>query len=317
MGPIAPDQVAVGIIQDDAGRVLIARRPASKPGGGLWEFPGGKVQAGESPHRAVQRELEEELGIVAEDVVFLPHFRGAPPPGIDLSFWRVQRYRGEPYGREGQDIQWCALHRLPDFPFLSADLPIVARLRLPPLYLISDVDRLGEEEFERRLRAALSRGARLLQLREPWPVDRLREYANRLRGLCEPFGAWCVVNGDPVALEGCGDGVHLSSARLAAASVRPRPRQGWVGASCHSEEDLRRAEALGCDFAVLSPVQWTRSHPDREPLGWSRFRAWVGAVRLPVYALGGLSEADLCQAYEGGGQGVALRSAVFGDVKPE
>lgn len=312
MGPTAPKPVVVGIIRDEAGRVLVARRPAAKVGGGLWEFPGGKVHEGEAEAAALRRELNEELGVVVGRCEPLPHFRADPPPSVTLSFWRVHDYQGVPHGREGQEVRWCAVGDLAALPFLPADLPILPRLMLPPLYLISDVQRHGEERFEERLKEAFVRGARLVQLREPWPTDRLCAYASRLRDLCAAYGARCLINGDPKEVGGCADGVHLSSARLWQLSKRPLPRSQLVGASCHGEQDLQRAADLGCDFAVLSPVRHTQSHPDREAIGWSRFARLASQAGLPVYALGGMQEQDCVKAHQAFAQGVALRGAVFG-----
>ncbi len=311
-GPTAPNLVVVGIIQDPAGRVLVARRPPTKVGGGLWEFPGGKVHGGESEEAALRRELDEELGIVVGRSEPLPHFRADPPPSVTLSFWRIYDYRGAPHGREGQEVRWCAVDSLAALPFLPADLPIFPRLMLPPLYLISDVERLGEELFEERLKEAFMRGARLVQLREPWSSARLCAYAGRLRDLCVSYGARCLVNGDPKEVGGCADGVHLSSARLWQQSKRPLAQNQLVGASCHDQQDLQRAADVGCDFAVLSPVRYTRSHPDREPIGWPRFAELALETDLPVYALGGMKEQDCREAHEAFAQGVALRSAIFG-----
>ncbi len=312
MGLTAPKPVVVGIIQDPTGRVLVARRPPTKVGGGLWEFPGGKVGGGESEEAALRRELDEELGITAGQCESLPHFRADPPPSVSLSFWRVHDYWGVPYGREGQDVRWCTLDDLATLPFLPADLPILPRLTLPSLYLISDVERLGEEVFEERLQAALKRGARLIQLREPWVCARLCAYAARLKDLCAPYGARCLVNGGPQEVGTCADGIHLSSARLWQLSERPLSRDRLIGASCHNERDLQKAAELGCDFAVLSPVRQTQSHPEREPLGWSGFAELAVSTWLPVYALGGMKEQDCREANQAFAQGVALRGAVFG-----
>ncbi len=313
-GPTGPERVVAGIIPDQGGRVLVARRPAGKVGAGLWEFPGGKVGPGESDGEALGRELHEELGITIGACESLPHYRAAPPPGIDLAFWRVRTYDGVPRGREGQEIRWCAPEELAALPFLPADRPILARLRLPSFYLISDVDGLGEVLFERRLVEAAARDPLWLQLREPWPAARLRDYAAHLREILAPYGGRCLVNGDPHELAGCADGVHLSAARLARIAARPGPPGALVGASCHNAEELGRAAAIGCDFAVLSPVKATRSHPGAVPLGWERFRELAAGVLLPVYALGGMTYADRAAAEAHLAQGVALRSAVFGKV---
>jgi len=306
-----PERVVVGIIRDAAGRVLVARRPLSKAFGGLWEFPGGKMQAFESEAQALQRELNEELGITVTRCEPLPHFRANPPSTVSLSFWRVSDYTGQAYGREGQEIAWRPVQELTALPFLTANIPIFARLRLPSVYLISDVERLGEAAFEERLVAALERGARLLQLREPWPHARLCRYAERVRALCAPYQARCLINGDPALVQDCADGVHLSSARLWQCQKRPLPPHQLLGASCHHEADLQHAQAIGCDFAVLSPVAPTASHPGEPPLGWLRFKALAATVFLPVYALGGLSWEDGAFAQDQGAQGVALRGAVF------
>ena len=311
-GLTAPKRVVVGIIQDPTGRVLVARRPLTKVGGGLWEFPGGKMHGGESEEAALRRELDEELGIAVGRCEPLPHFRADPPPTVALSFWQVHDYQGVPHGREGQEVRWCAKDDLAVLPFLPADRPIFPRLTLPPLYLISDVERLGEELFEDRLRTALMRGARLVQLREPWSGARLCAYAGRLRDLCAPYGARCLVNGDPREVGACVDGIHLSSACLWQLSKRPLAADRLIGASCHSQRDLQRAAEMGCDFAVLSPVLPTQSHPDRGPIGWARFAELAASTYLPVYALGGMKEQDLHEAHRAFAQGVALRSAVFG-----
>ncbi len=310
--PTGPERVVAGLLWDDRGRVLVARRPAGKAGAGLWEFPGGKVGTGEADHDALRRELHEELGIRAGVCTLLPHYRANPPAGLELAFWRVETYDGVPEGREGQEIRWCPIDALADLPFLLADRPILARLRLPSLYLVSDVDGLGEALFEERLMQTARHEPILLQLREPWAAPRLREYAGHLRRLLAPHGGRCVVNGDPQEALGCADGVHLSAARLARLSMRPAPADGLVGASCHDMRELRQAELLGCDFAVLSPVKATATHPGAAPLGWTRFRDWVSEVSLPVYALGGMTRADLGVAWAHLAQGVAVRSAIFG-----
>ncbi len=309
-GLTGPEPVVAAIIQDGGGRVLVARRPEGKVGAGLWEFPGGKIAPGESQSEALRRELHEELDIAVGACTFLPHYRAAAPPGIDLAFWRVDAYEGAARGREGQEIRWCSPDMLPDLPFLPADRPILTRLRLPSFYLISDVDHLGEALFEERLARAAARDTLLLQLREPWPASRLRAYAQHLCALLAPYGGRCVVNGDPRELMGCADGIHLSAARLA--RLDARPPASLVGASCHDAEELQRAAAMGCDFAVLSPVKPTPSHPDATALGWARFRELAGGVLLPIYALGGMTTADRATAETHLAQGVAVRSGIFG-----
>jgi len=98
--------------------------------------------------------------------------------------------------------------------------------------------------------------------------------------------------------------LHLTSRDLLALDGRPEGYR-WVAASCHNDYELRHAGAIGLDFAVLAPVMATQSHPDTPAIGWQRFSEWAHASQLPVYALGGMSLADLATARLAGGQGIA------------
>jgi 8-oxo-dGTP diphosphatase len=102
-----------------------------------------------------------------------------------------------------------------------------------------------------------------------------------------------------------GVGVHLRAAQLRELRARPLPHDAWVGASCHGAEELELAAGLGADFATLSPVNTTASHPAAKPMGWDRFARLVADARLPVYALGGVGPDDLGRARAAGAQGVA------------
>lgn len=113
-----------------------------------------------------------------------------------------------------------------------------------------------------------------------------------------------LINADlPIADTGYA-GLHLSSRALRACKIRPAGYR-WVAASCHDLDELRLAEDLGLDFAVLAPVQTTASHPGAAELGWERFEALVERVGLPVYALGGLQREDGARAADAGAQGIA------------
>jgi 8-oxo-dGTP diphosphatase len=124
-----PVHVLVGLIGDARGLWLVNRRPPGKDLAGFWEFPGGKLQAGETPLAALRRELDEELGIevvAAEPWLELAH--EYPEKTVLLDVWRVLDYRGEVRAREGQALDWVAAGRLAALPLLPADLPIAAAL---------------------------------------------------------------------------------------------------------------------------------------------------------------------------------------------
>ena len=121
--------VAVGILIDDAGRVLVTRRAPHAHQGGLWEFPGGKVEAHESIFKALARELREELGVLveaSEPLMVLEHDYGDKQVRLDVH--RVTRWWGEPRGLEGQPLAWQQPEQLQDWAFPAANRPILERL---------------------------------------------------------------------------------------------------------------------------------------------------------------------------------------------
>ena len=121
--------VAVGILIDDAGRVLVTRRTPDAHQGGLWEFPGGKVEADETLLEALTRELREELGVsveAAEALMVLEHDYGDKQVRLDVH--RVTRWSGEPRGLEGQPLAWQQPEQLRNWTFPAANRPILERL---------------------------------------------------------------------------------------------------------------------------------------------------------------------------------------------
>lgn len=304
--------VAVAVLRRADGAVLLAERPPGRPSAGFWEFPGGKVEAGEEVAHALDRELLEELGVTARDALPWVRFEHGPPGRrVRLHFYRVDAWDGEPHGREGQRLAWVR----PEAPDVSPLLPFNDRmlraLALPAIYGITDAARHGEEAFLARLESALGRGLRMVLVREPaFDRDRrlrfLREVVARARG----HGARVLVSGDEaLAVEGGADGVQLKAAQLMGAGAAPRI--GLWGASCHDERELARAAALGADFAVLSPVLPTASHPGAAGMGWDVFEARIRGWPMPVYALGGM-RADMAEtAARRGAHGIALLSGIW------
>jgi 8-oxo-dGTP diphosphatase len=296
-----PLRVVCAVIQGDDGRVLIARRLPHQPLGGLWEFPGGKLEPGESEHDALVRELEEEVGLrplKAHHWMDVRHHY--PEREVVLHVWRVSAWRGEPCGRLGQPLDWVEPAALKARDFPAANRPIVNALALPSRCLITG-EVASEAEFLTRLERALGQGIRMVVLRGGQALA----LASHAIPLIRAAGASAILNADPeTALRLGADGVHLNRHRLMAMSSRPEGLT-WVGASCHDEVELAQAARLGLDYAFLSPVLPTASHPGAETLGWPRFAALIADHALPVYALGGVGEAELPVAVGLGAQGVA------------
>jgi 8-oxo-dGTP diphosphatase len=122
--------VVAGALCDARGRVLIARRPADKHMAGRWEFPGGKVGAGESERQALIRELREELGVQVREPQFCLRLSHAyPDRTVDLSCWIVRDFAGEPRGLDGQQLKWVPAAELRQEDILEADLPFIEALQ--------------------------------------------------------------------------------------------------------------------------------------------------------------------------------------------
>ena len=305
-------RVAAAILHRGDGKVLLAQRLQGTPYAGFWEFPGGKLEQGESARDALSRELHEELGIdVTRAAPWLTQRYDYPHAHVELDFFRVFEWCGEPHGRDGQAIAWQRPDAIDVAPLLPANTTVLRALNLPAVYAISMAEDLGEAEFLARARVALDAGVELIQLREKsFAVERLRALADRLLAIAEPHGARILLNGDAdtaIAL-GCA-GVHWSAARLMAA--RSRPGDMLCATSVHDAAELAQAASLGVDFAVLGTVRATPSHPDARPLGWRRFAELVAGLPLPVYALGGLAPSDLDTAIAHGAHGIALRRAAW------
>jgi len=313
-GASRPVHVAIGILAEQ-GKVFIARRSSDSHQGGKWEFPGGKIEPGENILSALKRELREELGINVQSAIPFSQIRHAyHDREVFLDAWRITDYDGVPHGHEGQEVRWVTCSDLPQLEFPEADWPILRRLWLPALYLISDSRRFGMGEIQARLERALRAGARLVQLREPHlPPHEYRKYAKLISTLCHRYNAKLLLNADPEWVPACGaDGVHLNSGRLTEWRQRPLGHKYWVGASCHNADELDRAASMGADFAVLSPVAPTASHPDAVPLGWGAFSRLCAGASLPVYALGGMRVQDRERAHQAGALGLAMVSEIWG-----
>ena len=300
--------VAAAVIRGADGKILIARRADTQHQGGLWEFPGGKVEAGESVQAALGRELQEELGITvntARPLIKVQH--DYPDKQVLLDVWEVSSFTGEPHGVEGQPLAWVSPRDLAEYEFPAANQAIVAAARLPDQYLITP-DGLETPALLRGMQKAIAGGIKLVQLRAPNGYDpKYRDLAVDATGLCAGK-AQLMLKGP---LEWLGDfpsaGWHLTAKQLQklAANGRPFPKARWLAASCHNAQELALAQQMGVDFVTLSPVLPTQTHPDAQPLGWEQAQQLIAGFSKPVFLLGGLGPDDRQQAWKIGAQGVA------------
>jgi len=303
-------EVAAAVIERPDGEFLLACRPEGKPYPGYWEFPGGKIEPGEDPRAALDRELQEELGIrVREATPWITRVYAYTHATVRLHFFRVTAWDGEPQPLEDQAIAWQRIESPDVSPMLPANTPVLAALALPAVMVVSNATETGFDAWSLKLSAQVLGERLLVQIREKGlEPQRVQFLLSRALTRGTPFGALVVVNSD------CGawpqaDGVHLTAKALMEASARPAGRV--VGASCHDEREVAHAAALGLDYIVVGPVKATASHPGAALLGWEGFAALVQGSPVPAYAIGGLTRADLAEARRHGAHGVALRSAAF------
>lgn len=311
--------VAAAVIANRAGEVLLARRPEHVHQGGLWEFPGGKLESGEDVEHALARELHEELGLIPRAYRPLIRIRhDYPDKSVLLDVWRVDAWEGEPHGREGQPVRWVAPEALPARAFPVANRPIVTAARLPDRYLITPGPSADEEPFLAGLERCLDGGIRLVQLRAKGLSDsQFQRLACRALERCRRHGAWLLLNSAPGLVAAIGaHGVHLNGERLRACRQRPLGGEHWVAASCHNPEEVAHACRIGVDFLVVSPVAATASHPGAASMGWSGLHALTERATVPVYALGGMTTAGLAMAWQYGAQGIAAIRGLWGDPVP-
>jgi len=302
--------VAVLIREDDM--VLLGNRPAGKPWAGWWEFPGGKIEDGEAPLEALQRELNEELGVQAtESYPWLVRTFDYPEKTVKLNFFIVRAWQGEPLGREGQQLSWQNPTGLTVDPMLPANTPILSALSLPPVYAITNLQEMGEASFFRALLLQLEKGLKLIQVREKQlSSDALVTFAHKVLALARPFGARVLMNADlDDVIKAGADGIHLNS--IALMSLSEKPDGLIVAASCHNPQEMVKATELNLDFVALSPVLPTRSHPEVEGMGWETFSNLKKDYPLPVYALGGMQYSQLQNAWHAGAHGIAMQRAVW------
>lgn len=267
-----------------------------------------------------------------------------PSVRLRLDVREVATWRGEPHGLEGQPVRTFKPAELATLPMPPADRPVVAALLDPPLYAISP-PASDPTELDAWLHRQLSQSDRRLSVRsgeppESDPDQRHSRFQYQLadgnrRLLLRPGAP---LASDPVAMRRLatraakaardakvelllsrhielaallGLGVHLSAAQLVESELEVSLAHarsvgvGAVAASTHNAHELALAERLGCDFACMSPIRATTSHPEAKTLGWTGFTQARAAALLPVYALGGLGPTDLAEARAHGAQGAA------------
>lgn len=306
--------VAAAVIERPDGSFLLGQRAPDTFYPGYWEFPGGKIEAGETAHQALVRELDEELGITVERAdPWLRREHHYEHAHVHLNIFRVRRWHGELQDHVHSALSWQQPGATTVSPMLPANAPVLAALALPAFYAITNASGMGIDKQLQALKRSLENGLKLVQIRE-LGLDNARRstFARSAVALCHEFGARVLINGDAqLARETGADGVHLPAAQLRA--LQQRPNFPLVAASCHSAEELALAASLDCNFAVFGPVKPTTTHIEHSGIGWERLAETIAVPPVPTFALGGLSLDDMESAQRAGAHGVAAIRAAWAD----
>ena len=277
MGSHSEIHVVAGAIADAEGRVLIAQRPRGRHMAGRWEFPGGKLGAGEDPYAGLQRELTEELGVTvreARPLIRLHH--EYPDRRVLLDVWLVTSYDGEPQALDAQALAWAHPDELPKHDLLEADRPIVTALRLPRLARV-----LAEGESLQSIRGSTAQA-----ILASGPVDGADALDADAVAAARAAGHRVFVMGEDVdavriaAMARC-DGVVL---RWHGQSLHvDRSGAFLVGAHCMDAESATQAVAEGAHFLVIAPEDGPMSERLLERLcvmiGRPVFAGWYADAR--------------------------------------
>ncbi|GMV56765.1 MAG: hypothetical protein AMXMBFR6_25700 [Betaproteobacteria bacterium] len=309
-------EVACAVLERADGQFLLGRRAAGGVYAGHWEFPGGKLEAGETPRAALVRELREELAIEARTLQpWLVREHLYPHAHVRLHFFRIPSWSGigdlgktmddAPQARVHAELAWMTPGAPPPQPMLPANAPVLRALGLARVYALTHATEYGIDGQLARLDQALTLGHRLFLVREPGlPEADRTALARQAVARAHAAGATVLVHASAELAEAVGaDGLHWTAAQLRAAHARPP--FAWLAASCHDRAELEHAARLGVDFVVLGPVAASASHPGMPGIGWPSFERLAAGLPMPVFALGGLGPGDLDLAAAHGAHGVA------------
>jgi 8-oxo-dGTP diphosphatase len=307
--------VSVGVLHQKSGLYLIALRNANRSFSGCWEFPGGKIEYGESPVQALKRELYEEVGVKIGTGHFpLINFTHEYADFIvDMHVYSIEEWHGSPIGCDGQKLMWVTLEELLSTKMPAANRSIKLALSLPTTSLITPDFDGDESSYLNQLETCLRSGVKLVQLRmsESSTVCVAR-VAKAALVMCKSYEAKLLINNESALVQQLGaDGVHLPSSILRVLNERPVPQQFLLSTSCHNKSEVVHANKMGVDFGYVCPVKHPFSHESQSVLGWDSAAKLASLATFPVFALGGLNRNDIKRAGQLGFQGVSMVTALW------
>lgn len=306
-------KAVVGVLKRED-EMLIAQRQKNQAYAGYWEFPGGKVEEGESLQEALVREFKEEVGVDSRNWQQLIRIYWEYEHAcVDLNVFTCHDFNGEAHGAEGQQVKWIKLDDIENYQFPEANAGVVTALRLPREYMITGTFH-DQQDGLQRLEAALEEGIRLVQLSaKKMDEADFFNFAKPAIELIHKYQGTALINGKPEWLAQLpnADGLQLASTVIMDFVERPISEGKLLCVSTHTEADIAKAIELKADVLLLSPVKETSSHPGVPGLGWEKFADMAKNSPVPVYALGGMKDSDIEESNRHGAQGVAAISSFW------
>ena len=302
-------KAVVGVLHNKDQQILIAKRQSHQFMGGFWELPGGKIEHGESPEVAISRELNEELGIIVDKLsLHQTMVYQYTDRIVELSIYNIDNYLNTPKGVEGQEIAWVSVENLNSYKLLPTMKSFINSITLPKQYWITPSSNHQSDEWIRKFDEKIKQGISLIQLRSKTKLD--ITFIEELHNKCKHNNINLLLNTvDKSFHEAYCDGWHITTGEMLKLNARPCAEDKLLGTSTHDLTEALKAQDLGADFIVISPVQATQTHPDTVPIGWDAAKEVVDKLNIPVYFLGGMTLNDLDKTLKLGAQGIAGVSA--------
>jgi 8-oxo-dGTP diphosphatase len=300
-------EVAVAVVRNAQGHVLLAERTPRQISAGFWELPGGKIDAGETPLAAARRELLEEVGVHAEALSASSTYEHRfPTRRLRLHFFEVTRWRGEARGREGQRVAWADA-RHPPQPLLPSNVRMLARLSLAPLLVRVELEHGRDAWAECAAAVAhLPAIADVVFAAPSLPAGQRAQLGRRLAAALKSRDARLFLSGGVADARHAGlPDICSDGAELGRLSARPSAR-AWIVEAADSQA-LAQARALGSDAVIIPAAPGSAGRaPD-----WQFVRRTIEAARLPCYIAGALDSADLAAARAVGAIGIVVAADAY------
>jgi 8-oxo-dGTP diphosphatase len=290
-------RVVVGVIFNAKNEVLIAKRKPEQFKADFWEFAGGKVEEGESITTALERELNEELGIQIIHYNYQFNFiQNYSQKTVDLAVFVISQYTGKIIGKEGQEIQWVGRKNIKNYQLLPTVMPIFNRLTLAKIYNILNYDNNFWQNLEQK-----KHQMQMLQLRSKTDVKSSK--IEKIYQICQKNNIKLILNipNTKENLKFC-DGYHITSKNLTNPEIYITK---IISCATHNENEIQLANQINADIITLSPVRTTTTHPNATTLGLKQAGVLAKNSNALVYFLGGMQKNDVSLAQKNNAFGVA------------